>query len=388
MVTFGIEEEYLLVDPATGLPKFISSEVSARLQASVHVDDGDIQHELLACQLETSTPPCHTAQEALESLLAFRGELSKAAHKSLARAASTGAAPKMDEAPPEITDDRRYHRLRGSARAIVADQYVNGLHVHVNVPDKEAGVRALNRIRPWLPTLVALSANSPFWQDRDSGFESWRTISYRRWPVQGIPPVFNGAADYEDRVQHLIDTGVIIDRGVITWVARLSENYPTLEVRACDAQLEARDSVLLAVLIRALVTTALNGPSQPDPAHPGSAPAGSAPAGSAPAGSAYAGQQLTPELLDAALWQAARHGLSEDLIHPATGRLAPAADVTAALLALVQPALVEAGDSEFAADGLARMVERGTGSVRQRRARDQGGLPALLDLFSASLTAG
>ncbi len=382
MVTFGIEEEYLLVDPATGLPKFISPEVSGRLQASLQLDDGDIQHELLACQLETATPPCHTAQEALESLLAFRGELAKAAYKSLARAASTGAAPKMDEAPPEITDDRRYHRLRGSARAIVADQYVNGLHVHVQIPDKETGVSALNRIRPWLPTLVALSANSPFWQDRDSGFESWRTISYRRWPIQGIPPVFKDAADYEARVQHLMDTGVIIDRGVITWVARLSENYPTLEVRACDAQLEARDSVLLAVLIRALVTTAFNGPLQPD-----TVKAGSEQAGSPHAGSNQAGQQLTTEILDAALWQAARHGLTGDLIHPATGRLAPAVDVSAALLELVQPALDEAGDSGFVADGLARIAERGTGSARQRRAREQGGLRALLDLFSASLTA-
>ncbi|MBG0739406.1 glutamate--cysteine ligase [Paeniglutamicibacter antarcticus] len=377
MVTFGIEEEYLLVDPVTGLPKFISTEVSRVLQSSVEVDDGDIQHELLACQLETSTPPCHTAQEALHSLLAFRVELAKAAYKSLARAASTGAAPKMEEAPPKVTDDRRYHRLRRSARAIVADQYVNGLHVHVQIPDREAGVNALNRIRPWLPVLVALSANSPFWQDRDSGFESWRTISYRRWPIQGVPPVFIDAADYEARVQHLLDTGVIIDRGVITWVARLSENYPTLEVRACDAQLEARDSVLLAVLIRALVTTALDDPSRLD----------SLPAGSAHAGSAHAHLQLTTEIIDAALWQAARHGLTGDLVHPVTGRLAPAANVTAALLALVTPALDEAGDYGFAVDGLARIAERGTGSIRQRRAREQGGLPALLDLFSGSLTA-
>ncbi len=362
MVTFGIEEEYLLVDPVTALPKFISSEVSTYLQASRQVDDDDIQPELLTCQLETATPPCQSAGEALESLLAFRAELARAAYKSRARAAGTGTAPRIGEAPPQVTDKRRYHRMRDSARAIVADQYINGLHVHVQIPDKDAGVTALNRIRRWLPAVTALSANSPFWRDRDSGFESWRTVSYRRWPVQGLPPLFKDGADYETRVQHLVDTGVIIDRGVITWVARLSENYPTLEVRACDAQLEAQDSVLLAVLIRALVTAALDDCWQNSEA-------------------------FTPEILDAALWQAARHGLGGQLLHPETGHLAPAADVLVALVKLVEPALRTTDDFGLVTDGLERIARQGTGSARQRRARDHGGLPALLDLYARSLTA-
>ena len=364
MVTFGIEEEYLLLDPSTALPRFVSDEVAALMEGSPEIDNEDIQAELLTCQLETSTPPCHSASEALEALLAFRTELSRAALKARTRAASVGTAPRMETAFPQVTDKRRYHQLSDSARAIVADQYVNGLHVHVAIPDKEAGVQALNRIRPWLPAVVALGANSPFWQDRSSGFESWRTISYRRWPVQGLPPVFEDAADYEARVQHLVDTGVIIDRGVITWVARLSENYPTLEVRAADAQLEARDSVLLATLIRALVLTAVedaaSGRAYPDP---------------------------RPEILDAALWQAARAGLTGQLIHPQTGRLTPADDVVDALLAGISPALGDARDAGFVREELARIRRTGTGSQRQRRAEETGGLPALLDLYQTSLTA-
>ncbi|HEY8294950.1 MAG TPA: glutamate--cysteine ligase [Micrococcaceae bacterium] len=364
MVTFGIEEEYLLLDPATALPRFISEEVRGFLEGSPDVANDDIQSELLTCQLETSTPPCHTPAEALESLLTFRTELGKATLKAHARAASVGTAPKMESGFPEVTDKRRYHQLSDSARAIVADQYVNGLHVHVGIPDKEAGAQALNRIRPWLPVIVALGANSPFWQDRSSGFESWRTISYRRWPVQGLPPLFKDAADYEFRVQHLLDTGVIIDRGVITWVARLSEKYPTLEVRAADAQLKARDSVLLATLIRALVTSAVE---------------------DADAGRPYADPR--PEILDASLWQAARHGLTGQLVDPQTGLLAPADDVVAALLSCVGPALRSAGDEDFAAGELTRLQRDGTGSQRQRRAEETGGLPALLDLYQSSLTA-
>ncbi|HEV7168211.1 MAG TPA: glutamate--cysteine ligase [Micrococcaceae bacterium] len=365
MVTFGIEEEYLLLDPSTALPRFVSDQVAAFMEGSAGISKEDIQPELLTCQLETSTPPCHTAAEALESLRTFRSGLSKATLKAHTRAASVGTAPRMEAAFPQVTDKRRYHQLSDSARAIVADQYVNGLHVHVGIPDKDAGVQALNRIRPWLPVIVALGANSPFWQDRSSGFESWRTISYRRWPVQGLPPVFKDAADYEARVQHLVDTGVIIDRGVITWVARLSENYPTLEVRAADAQLEVRDSVLLATLIRALVATAV---------------------GDAAAKRPYTDPR--PEILDAALWQAAREGLTGQLINPGTGQLAPADDVVGALLAGIVPALREAGDEDFVRGELKRVRRDGTGSQRQRRADESGGLPALLDLYHSSLTAG
>jgi carboxylate-amine ligase len=363
MVTFGIEEEYFLLDPATGLPAFVSAEVRRLLSESGDVADGDIQAELLACQVETSTPPCATPAEALRSLTAFRTELHRAAQKMKVRAASVATPPRMRTEAPEVTDKLRYHQLRESAREIVADQYVSGLHVHVNIPDKDAGVRALNRIRPWLPVIVAIGADSPFWQDRDSGFASWRTISYRRWPVQGLPPVFEDAADYEKRVQRLVDTGVIIDRGVITWVARLSENYPTLEVRAADAQLEARDSVLLAALIRALVVTALNDGIEPRPQ-----------------------DAAMPEVLDAALWQAGRHGLESNLLNPLSGSLEPAWEVVGALAAMVAPALAAEGDGAFVAAGLDRLRTVGTGSVRQRAAMESGGLPALIDLFTTSLT--
>ncbi|MCZ2403911.1 glutamate--cysteine ligase [Paenarthrobacter sp. Z7-10] len=364
MRTFGIEEEYLLLDPSTAMPRFISDEVSAFLTSSRNVAVDDVQSELLTCQLETSTPPCHTAAEALQSLRAFRAELAKAALKARARAAGIGTAPRMETALPEVTDKRRYHQLRDSAPGIVADQYVNGLHVHVGIEDKDSGVQALNRIRPWLPVIVALSANSPFWQDRDSGFESWRTISYRRWPIQGVPPLFKDAADYEARVQGLVNTGVIIDRGVITWVARLSDSYPTLEVRAADAQLEARDAVLLAVMIRALVDTASTDATEGRP---------------------YFAR--TPEILDAALWQAARHGLNGDLMHPHRGQLAPAGEVLDAFVAYLRPALERTGDEEFVHSGLQRLSDQGTGSQRQRRAFASGGLPALLDLYQNSLSA-
>lgn len=364
MTTLGIEEEYLLLDPVSGLPVYKANEVQALLEQSPTIEANDVQRELLSCQIETATPVCSTLTEAEESLLHFRRRIAAAARTAGVRASGSATAPRIASAYPTLTDSPRYHQLKASASGIVADQFVNGLHVHVAIPDRETGVQALNRIRPWLPVITALSTNSPFWLDRDSGFASWRVVHYRRWPVQGCPPVFADAADYERRIERLVATGVIIDRGVLTWMARLSDAYPTLEVRAGDAQLEAQDSVLLAALVRGLVSTAVR---------------------EAEAGVPFLNPD--PELLDAAMWQAARHGLAANLVDLKTGNLLPARELMDRLRTYVAAAVEAEGDAEWIAAGLATVWERGTGAERQRRAMEDGGMTALLDLYSTTLTA-
>ncbi|MCG2622658.1 glutamate--cysteine ligase [Arthrobacter sp. I2-34] len=362
--TIGVEEEYLLLDPHSAKPAAVADTVAAYLEGSAVVARGDIQRELLSCQIETATSVCSTLTEAEESLLNFRRSLAAAARKAGVRAAATATAPSIDESFPEVTDKPRYHQLKASAKGIVADQFINGQHVHVEVPDRETGVQVLNRIRPWLPAIIAVSANSPFWQGRDSGFASWRTINYRRWPLQGCPPVFADAADYERRIQRLVDTSVIIDRGVLTWIARLSDHYPTVEVRAADVQLRAQDAVLLAALIRGLVSTA-----------------------AAEAARGLPCPEPDAEVLDAAVWQAGRHGMAGKLIDPLAGVLLPAEMVLAQLLRHIRPALEEAGETEWVDASLAEVRADGTGAERQRKAMEQGGMPALLDLYANSLTA-
>ncbi|WP_026532377.1 carboxylate-amine ligase [Arthrobacter sp. H41] len=362
MTTLGIEEEYLLLDPASGLPVHCATDVQQLLADSPGLDDDDIQRELLSCQIETATPVCDTLTQAEESLLNFRRQLATAAGQCGALAAPTATAPRIGQHYPELTDKQRYHDLRASAPGIVGDQFVNGLHVHVGIPDKETGVQALNRIRPWLPIITALSTNSPYWLDRDSGFGSWRVIHYRRWAVQGIPPLFADAADYERRIGQLEETGAIIDRGVLTWVARLSDTYPTLEVRTGDAQLEAQDSVLLAALIRGLVTTAVSaaraGARLPDP---------------------------DPELLDAALWQSARDGMTAHAVDPETGVRMPARQRLSELLEFIGPALDAEGDTDWVESALSHLEARGTGAERQRKAMHDAGMPGLLTLYRESL---
>ncbi|MEV6008073.1 glutamate--cysteine ligase [Streptomyces sp. NPDC051976] len=359
-ITLGVEEEYLLLDGATGLPSPRAAQVRAAALLEPLLDSGEVDVELLQAQVEVASPICTTLDEVGAHLLRFRQAVARAADLAGCRLAATGAAPMMAAGESEpVTPRARYHEMRDDAARLVDEQLIDGMHIHVAVPDREAGARALGCLRPWLPVVVALGGNSPYWDGRDSGFTSWRTVVFGRWPVSGSPPFTSDAAEYERRVEALLATGVIPDRHQIYWHARLSERYPTLEVRAPDVQLDVDSAVTIAGLARGMVATALRearrGARPPDP--PGS-------------------------ILHAAGWHAARHGLGRDLVDPRHGTPAPAADVVGALLDHVSPALRELGDAERVTEGVARLLDGGTGAERQRAAVDKGDLPALLDLIA------
>lgn len=359
MVTFGIEEEFLLIDPLSGMPSARAAEVAGAFRSPAG-QTAATSAEFLACQLETSTSVCETLSQATEALRQSRSRVAEAAFGAGAGVALTGAAPRIPDPPAEISRTGRYLLMGEVTGAVAGDHYLNGTHIHVGIPDREDRVAALNRIRPWLATLGALSANSPFWRGVDSSFSSWRLIHYRRWSVQGCPPYFADAEDYDRRLAHLLETDVVLDAGHIGWAARLSQHYPTIEVRVSDAQLQARDSVLLAALVRGLVTTVLADQDPPP---------------------------QEPEMLDAGLWQAARYGL-EGRLMGLDGVSRPAQEQVGALLAYIRPALEDTADLPYVLEGLERLAATGTGAARQRAAVTREGWSGLAGLFRHSLTAG
>ena len=368
MRTFGIEEEFLLVDPASGLPGTEAAALVAALGAPADPRGGRGQAELLTCQIEGATGVSTSLGQAREALLDFRHRIGAAAAAAGLAVAGTGAAPLLPvRSPAATTGTPRYRRIGEITALVGAEQYVNGTHVHVGIQDREEGVRILNGLRPWLGTLAALAANSPFWQGRDSGFASWRLVHYRRWSVQGCPPWFADAGDYARRLAALTATDVVLDAGHVGWAARLSAHLPTVEVRVADAQLEAADSLLLAALIRALVSTVAEDPSLPSDD----------------------GTRHAPELLDVGLWQAARYGLDGNLVdHREAGSGQRAAAVQLhSLMRYVSPALRQAGDLDFVSTGIRRVEQTGTGARRQRLAAAQGGLAGLHRLYAAALAA-
>lgn len=357
MATFGIEEEYVFLDPVTLEPRSAANEVYRRLGIG-RVESPQVQREYLVCQLERTTPVCTDLDEALRDLGDFRRRLKAAAEAEGVMVAGTGAPPRMSGAGL-VTDKQRYHAVSTNYRALVRQHFLNGLHIHVGIPDRETGVRVMNWIRRWMPVVVALGGNSPFWENLDTGFTSWRTINLQRWTTHGCPPTFIDAEDYERRTSRLVGIGGHMDRALLAWNIRLSEKHPTIEVRGPDSQLEAWHAVLLAAIVRGLATTAM----ESDPPTPGP----------------------EPELLNASLWHAARDGITGNLVHPDSGEMLPARQVADDLLEQIGDQLTKHGDLETVTGWLDRLFAEGTGADRQRQAFENGGLPALGALLRNSL---
>ncbi|MEU6476749.1 glutamate--cysteine ligase [Streptomyces sp. NPDC047017] len=340
MRTVGVEEELLLVDPETGEPRALSAAVLARAEA----DDADqdvFEKELYGQMLEFATHP-QTEMAALGAeIVRCRKEAARHAGEIGCAVAALAASPLP--VSPTISMNRRYQWLADQYAIATRDQLVCGMHVHVAVESDEEGVAVLDRIRPWLPVLLALSGNSPFWQGEDSRYDSYRSRVWGRWPSAGPTELFGSAEGYHRRVADMVATGVILDEKMAYFDVRLSERYPTVEIRVADVCLHADTARLLASLARALVETA----------------AREWRAGTAPV-------DHSVSLLRLAAWQAARAGLSRELLHPLTMRRMPAESVLRALLDHVTDALSDSGDLDRARADLGTLLTRGNGARAQR----------------------
>ncbi len=339
--TVGVEEEYLLVDPDTGHPRAVSHVALAADPAAESTTGltGELQRE----QVESATRPCTTLTEVDRELRRARSVAAQAALAAGSRLAALGTSPLAVE--PTLSSSERYREMGRRFGLTVSEELTCGCHVHVAVDSDEEGVGALDRIRPWLAPLLALTANSPFWQGVDSGYASYRTQVWQRWPSAGPYAPFGSPAVYHDTVRAMIDTETLLDRGMVYFDARLSVQHPTLEVRVGDVCLDVDDAVLLAALVRALVETAARAWRTGAPADP-----------------------VRLELLRLAAWRAARSGVDDTLLAPCTWRPAPAADVLGRLVTHVTPALEDAGDLDEVRERLTAVLRRGTGARAQRGA--------------------
>lgn len=355
MARFGIEEEFLLVDRETLAPLASapgSREHLAR-EVSEHGMGGRIYPEFLTSQVECVTDPLLSRADAVTQLDGLRRMLAAHASAHGAVVAASGT-PFHTTRQAMISSSPHYDRVAAQLGTIAHGHEVNGLHVHVEVTDAEERVRALNRLRGWLPVLLALTGNSPFAEGADTGFASWRSILIRRLPATWTPPHFHDVDDYERQVGLLLAIGAIPERSSLSWAARVSDRFPTVEARVCDAQLEVDDTVFAATLIRAIAVDD-EGPVRPAPV----------------------------EELDAALWVSARYGMQATVVDPATGEHTDAWTAARRLVDLVRPVLDQSGDEDFVVDHLARIHAEGTGAERQLRAHAREGTAGLRRLHLA-----
>jgi YbdK family carboxylate-amine ligase len=353
MRTFGVEEELLLVDAESGRPVALADQV-VRPDADADTGTaatGDMpMHELQREQIETGTAVCSSPDELAAQLTGRRAVAARAAHRRGAEVAALATSPLPVE--PSVTLDERYVKMAEQYALTAQEQLTCGCHVHVSVDSEDEGVAVLDRIRPWLPPLLAMSANSPFWQGRDTRYASYRRQVWGRWPSAGPTELFGSLQEYHDTVGAMLGTGALLDEGMIYFDARLSRHYPTVEIRIADVCMRVGDAVLLASLARALVETAVREWRQGVPPRP-----------------------VRTEVLHLATWRASRFGLDGELIDPVTGRAASAEAVVRVLLGHAGAALADADADSGAAAGqlgtttdlAGALLARGNGATAQRR---------------------
>lgn len=342
MRRLGVEEEQLLVDPASGrLTAVAHKAIRAHQQAPIRLDEPEVEEELFLQQIETATLPCEALDDLAEQLRRGRSAVCKAAEDAGAASAAMPVPILVDE-DARVTPKPRYRRIREEFGELAKSSMACAMHIHVEVADDHEGVRVLDGIGPWLPVLLAVSANSPFWLGRDTGYASWRAQIWTRWPGHGTGESFGTAETYRETSRKLVEWGAALDPGMVYFDARLSRVYPTVEIRVCDVCTDPEDAVLLAALGRGLVETASRG-------------------------EAGASRAWRSDLLRAASWRASRYGIAQRLVDPRTMELADARAVVPALVDQVAPALDEAGDLERVRDIVERLFAKGGGATRQRR---------------------
>ena len=339
MSTFGVEEEFLLADPETGRTVPAATEVlkAAREEPA----PGVVHAELSQTQVEAATVPCATLDELEHELMAGRARLAAAARSCGVWLLPSGTSPLGGDAVP--TDATRFAGVAARYAEVVRDYQACGCHVHVGIPDRDTAVAVCNHLRPWLPTLLALSVNSPYHHGRDTGYGSWRIVEQSRFPGAGVPPWFRDAAAHDELLARLVDSGVLVDHAQSFWLVRPSPTWPTVELRAADTAVDVSGALLQATLSRALVTTALADLSLGREA-----------------------PRLDDQVLAAGVWSAARYGLGGVGVHPVRASRVPATELLDELIVRVAPALAEVGDLAAARELFAGVLRRGTGAERQR----------------------
>ena len=340
-VTFGVEEEFHLVDPVsyrlTRSPA-LAAAVMAR-EAGPH-----LHAEITTTQLESATDVCRSLSDLRTELVTTRAEAAGAAARAGVRILAASTHPFDSWHQQDITPAPRYTAMVDRWAGLAVQQDIVGCHVHVGVPDLETAVAIMDRARPYLPVLLAMTGSSPFHDGVDTGHASYRTMWWSRWPTTGPPEYLGSAERFHEVVTGLVASGVVADASHLYWDLRPSYHLPTLEFRLADVCTEVDDVVLHAALVRSLVRVLAGRAARDEPC-----------------------PRPRAELLRAARWRAARHGLEGELFDAVTRELVPARVAVRRLLDELRDDLRDHDEWDVVVDLVERLFVRGTSATRQRR---------------------
>jgi carboxylate-amine ligase len=358
--TVGVEEEVMLLDPAGweldqafgAMREQVSDELAERLKPETH-----------AATIEFETRPCVTAADAASELASLRSRLADELTVLDRAVAGAGTHPLASWEETEVSPERRYRYLHRTMRELVRREPTFAMHVHVAVGDPELATMTLNRMRIHLPMLLGLSANSPYWQGRDSGMASTRTPIFQAFPRSGIPRAFADYGEYVDALDMLIACGAFPEPGFIWWDLRLQPSLGTLEIRVMDAQAEPWRAGPLIALTQALVRFEALEDHAP------------------------AALRDAPELLEENRFRAARDGVRAELLDPVGRRALPLAKVAELAVEQLRDHARDLG-CEDELDQVSRLISEPADELQRTLAGPDGELEVLVARLSERFAAG
>jgi carboxylate-amine ligase len=358
--SLGVEEEFQLVSAE-------SYELTSRFDEVFEAagEDPRLQAELMQSTIEVATHVAGSVGEAVEEARSLRARLRDAAAESGALIASAGTHPFSRYEHQQITDEPRYRDLIESMQWVAERELIFGLHVHVGLETAQQAIAVANALRTWLPELLALSVNSPFWQGRDTGLASTRVKLFDAFPRSGLPPAFSSFEEFELLVERGVRTGSFEDYTFIWWDLRPHPKLGTIEIRVCDGQTRLENVGAIVALIQSLVAAL---------------------AERYDAEGALPIQPVT--LVGENKWRAARYGLDAELIDLSRDEVRPACDAVLELVELARPCARRLGCEDELAE-VERFCARGSGTAEQRRVQEQeGSLLAVARWLAEQTVAG
>ena len=361
--TLGIEEEYQTIDPETrDLRSHIATEMLE--QGKLRLEER-VKAEMHQSVIEVGTRICKTIQDAQEDLFDLRRNMIRLAEENGLVLVAGATHPFADWRAQEIYPDPRYDKVVEDLQLVARSNLIFGLHVHVGIEDKEAAIRIMNSLRYFLPHILALSTNSPFWLGMETGYKSYRAKVFENFPRTNLPDYFSSYSEFESYVNLLIKTNCIDNAKMIWWDIRPHPFFNTVEVRACDIPLRAQESIAIAALIQATACKLWHLHSR---------------------NIDY--RQYSRPLLMENKFRAVRYGLDGKMIDFGKQIEVPARDLIVEYLAFIDDVVDELGcrkEIEY----IHTMLERGSGADRQLAVfRETGSLRAVVDYMAAETKAG
>jgi carboxylate-amine ligase len=338
LYTLGIEEELMIIDRES---MELVSAIEEMIEAVPRETEGDVKPELMQSVLEISTNVCRNAGEAAGQLEDLRRRVRETAESKGLTIGSAGTHPFAKWEEQRIVERKRYHEIVDALRFVARQELLFGLHVHVGIDDPEKAIHVANGMRVHVPILLALSTNSPFWRGVPTGLMSTRTPIFKAFPRVGVPPRYEGWADFESRVEFMVAAKAVDDYTYFWWDVRPHPKLGTVEVRVCDAQTRLEHTLALAALIQAMCKELVEHYE-----------------------SGFELGTYPREMLDENKWLAARYGLEGELVDLPQSSRCKTIELARRLSERLRPHARDLG-SEREFDAIEDLIDRGTGAQRQ-----------------------